>query len=108
LVLPEVGGEPVVPPLPPGEVLDTVGETGVPVKVAGPTRATCPPGELPEPRPPSVLVPVPDDRPPDPAAAVSAPLGAVEPVGVARGVWDLLLGRAVPCLPCAEISDRGC
>ena len=106
LVLPEDGEEPVVPLPAPGELPGAAGETGVPVKVAGPTRVTCPPGSLPEPSPPSA--PVPDDRPPDPAAALSDPPGAVEPVDPAPEVWNPLSGRTMSCFPCAETFDRGC
>jgi hypothetical protein len=61
LVVPEGGGEPVAPRPTPGEVPDAVGEAvgevGVPVKVEGPTRETCPPGALPARSPVSVALP---------------------------------------------------
>jgi hypothetical protein len=108
LAVPEGDGEPVAPPPTLGEEPDAVGEAagevGVPVKVEGLTRETCPPGALPARSPAPVALS--DDGPPAPAAVVSDPRGAVEPVDAAPGLPSPLRGRAVWCFPCAETLDR--
>src|SRR5580698_320533 len=95
LVLPGAGGEPVALLPVPGEPPDAAGEPGVTEYVAGPTSETRPVGAVPE-RSPGIVGP-PDDGPPDPAEAVSDPLGAVGPADAGPGFGSPLCGCAVSC-----------
>ena len=77
----------MVPLPPPGALPDAAGETGVAGEGRGPDKGHASPWRVARTEA-ARSVPVPDDRPPDPAAAVSDPPGAVEPVDAAPGAWD--------------------